>query len=102
MKLEEALKHLREGKKIRHRLLHNNNYVYFQEDEYLMACKVGFRPEFGGDSKDYKLSVTKMKGDYVHTDMTPSLDQCLDGKGAPPSISIMLLLDEDWEVLNET
>lgn len=65
MKLEEALKLLREGKKIHH--------PTFSDDEYLSGCYVGF-PDYIDDNgnlikdtfeqrKERGMSIVKMKGD---------------------------------------
>lgn len=61
MKFEEALQHLREGKKIRN--------PYFEENVYLMACRVGLIGDSHTPIEEKPISIVKMKGDRQHDEM---------------------------------
>jgi|SRR5580692_567031 hypothetical protein len=112
MKLEEALKHLREGKKIRHTFDH-------KEDECLMGCWVSL---FYGKSPK-SLSVVKMTKKDNKWDVSPDMEPKKTGESFEmfdfsfgiinipifdyknfinPSIDIRSLIDDNWEVLNES
>lgn len=112
MKFEEALSKLREGKKIRH--------PSFEKDEYLMGCylTLPFTLEKHGkeesDSFDVvqlnDISITYMLDDKIHLNMRPRLpfleyvDLCekypfLKDKLTYPTINILLIMSDDWEII---
>lgn len=104
MTFEEALKLLKEGKKIRS--------PFFNDDEYLMGCYVGLNTELLGipqedfeEIKSHGMSIVKMKGDRQHPDMTPkhifpdkhcSINPDLHRF---PQINMLLIMRDDWEVV---
>lgn len=90
MILEEALKLMREGKKIRHPL--------FEDDEYLMGCYVTIPGMSYEDAKRNGISVVKMKGDCQHPDMRPKFNA--DSFPHAPCICIFLLTADNWEVID--
>lgn len=65
MKFEEALMALREGKKIWH--------PSFDEDEYLIACRLGF---IGDDSplEENPITIARIKGNRQHDTMAGKLN----------------------------
>lgn len=105
MKFEEALTAMRTGKKIRH--------PNFEDDVYLMACRVGI-PGDDIPLNDKPISIVKMKGDRQHPDMgTGSIDDmCYPGTfiikekylekpckhGIMPQLNLLLLMCDDWEI----
>lgn len=105
MIFEEALKQLRQGKKIRH--------PSFDEDVYFQACYITINPLFNPEGietfkivKARGMSIVKMKGDYQHPDMViGSLDKLnpdWDKKckhGNCPQLNLFLIMADDWEVL---
>jgi len=106
MRFEDALKELRNGKKIRHPL--------FEEDEYLVGCFVGikFIEESFEEMAARGMSITKMKGDLLHKDMTQRLsfletvDLCekypfLQDRIINPQLNLLLVMSDDWEIYSE-
>lgn len=95
MKFEEALAQLRLGKKITH--------PYCEKDVYFQGCYVTLRfiDEPIEDAKNRGMSIVKMKGETQHPDMCPPLDECMDPckHGSNPQIDLLLLMSDDWEVL---
>lgn len=102
MIFEDAIKQMREGKKIRH--------PTFETDVYLQACYIGINPLFGEESfEDIKargMSIVKMKGDRQHPDMgTGSLDRLPKDWDKPckhgnfPQLNLLLVMHDDWEIL---
>ncbi len=95
MKLEEALKLMREGKKIRH--------PFFDKDVHFEGCYISLKytDETFEDAKLKGMSIVKMKGDRQHPDMQPSFDKCMNPceHGSTPQISIFLLMADDWEIV---
>lgn len=116
MLFEDALKLMREGKKIRH--------PHWEKDEYLMACYVVliFSEE---NFEEKKMSIVKMKGEFKHPDMVPhpelyglNIDQTMgkvnklmmEGKipepcSRPelhkfPQLNLLLIMSDKWEILN--
>lgn len=113
MIFEEALKQLRNGKKIRH--------TSFENDEYLMACYIALTTVIDDDGKElidsfddakkHGMSIIRMKGDEQHIDMFPSeklsfkeycdlLDKYpfLQEKFIYPTINLLLIMSDDWEI----
>ncbi len=103
MIFEEALKLLREGKKIRHPI--------FEEDVYFKACyiKLKFSNDTFEDAKERGMSIVKMKGDFVHDDMgmrgsldniniREALNPCKHGHG--PMLHLLLVMSNDWEAFD--
>ncbi len=102
MIFEEALKALREGKKIRS--------PFFEDDEYLMGCYIGL-PDYYDDNgiliqesfedrKSRGLSIVKMKGDRQHNDMVPFRQSCRNPElHIYPQLNLFLVMREDWEII---
>jgi len=104
MKFEDALSALRNGKKIRH--------PSWEKDEYLIGCYVGmigFEESFE-DKKARGMSITKMKGEHIHPEMVgiltinerldildkyPKLNKLISS----PQLNLLLIMSEDWEIL---
>lgn len=97
MKFEEALKQMREGKKIRH--------PSFEDDIYFQACFVSLvgLEEALEEKKARSMSIVKMKGDRQHPDMQPTFKECMNPckHGSTPQISIFLLMADNWDVIIE-
>ena len=102
MIFEEALKLMREGKKIRN--------PYFEEDEYLQACYVGLPAIFDCPADTFEemkargMSIVKMKGDRQHEDMAPKLSEYnpICGKSELhkyPQLNLFLIMRDDWEIV---
>lgn len=94
MIFEDALKLLRDGKKITH--------PYLKEDEYFMACYMGFvfTDEDIEEIKKRGISIVKMKGNKEHAEMRPPKIDWLETELHPfnmPSIPIFALIQDDWE-----
>lgn len=103
MKFEDALSQMRLGKKITHK--------HLGENVYLQACRLGLMFD---DSPiyDMPISIVKMKGEYQHPDMLPplSFSQQMDllniypilrDKITYPTINLLLIMSDDWIVLEE-
>ncbi len=106
MKFEEALSALRNGKKIRHPI--------FPEDEYLAGCYVTLKTIIDDDGKELVdsledtkergMSIVKMKGDRQHPDMLPKnfphrQPCCNPDLHSMPQLNLLLVMSDDWEVL---
>src|SRR5690606_15347591 len=66
MKFEEALTQMRQGKKIRH--------PYFDRDEFLAACRVGFIGDDTTPLEEKPISIVRIKGDRQHDCMAGRLN----------------------------
>jgi len=111
MIFEEALKLMREGKKITHKYLSDTN----EKDVYLKGCYVGFPGETYEQKKSRGLSVVKMKGDKEHEDMgLGNLDDMfIPGTliikqwpekckhGFYPQLNLLLIMSDEWEVYDD-
>lgn len=104
MIFEDALKQMREGKKIRH--------PHWEPDEYLMGCYVTFlnfddtgnekplTPEQLEDAKLRGMSIVKMKGEFKHPDMSPGrYREELCKHGLYPQLNLLLIMQDNWEVM---
>lgn len=112
MNFSEALEAMKAGKKIRH--------PTFEKDEYLMGCylynKAAHFDKFGNfkrnltseelkEAKMGGMSIVKMKGDLQHPDMFPHFkwDEPIpcghDELHRYPQINLLLLIRDDWEVV---
>jgi hypothetical protein len=106
MIFEEALKLLREGKKIRH--------PTFEDDVYLSGCYLTLKTIIDDDgneladsledAKERGMSIVLMKGDRQHKDMMhqnfPSEQPCCNPKlHSFPQLNLFLIMSDDWEVL---
>lgn len=91
MKFENALQQLRQGKKIRHPI--------FPDNEYLMGCYVSliFSDETFEEKKARGMSIVKMKGDKEHPDMRPTYNPSLPYHG--PCVPLLTLMMDNWEVM---
>jgi len=98
MNIEEALSHLRLGKKIKH--------SHMPDDEYYAPCRVSIRPDFTKPIpfNEMPMSIVWMKGDKKHPDFIPSwnpydpkTDPCKHGLN--PMINLLWLISDEWEVL---
>jgi hypothetical protein len=96
MTFEEALKLMREGAKIRH--------PFMPEDEYFQACRVvSF---FYNTPKDtWAISIVHMKGEFQHPNMgAGSLDRLPKDWDKPckhgnfPQLNLLLIMKDDWEL----
>lgn len=107
MIFEDALKLMREGKKITH--------PHFESDVYFQACYVGFTEETFETKKSRGMSIVKMKGDNQHEDMgSGNLDSMLYTgtlilkplpekckHGFMPQINLFLIMSDDWKIYGE-
>lgn len=104
MKFEEALSAVREGKKIRHPIM--------PEDEYLMGCYISIGKEFMGPLdpeyfekiKTRHISIVKMKGEKQHIHMQPNnwpiKQPCCDPDlHSMPQLNLLSIMADDWEIL---
>lgn len=112
MKFEEALKELREGKKITHDLL--------GEDVYLAGCYITFPTIMNDDGTELNdtfedakargMSIVIMKGDREHPDMRPRLPfiehmelidkyPFLKEKITYPTLNLLLIMSDEWRIL---
>lgn len=106
MIFEEALAHLRLGKKIRH--------PDWSEDVFLAGCYVTLKTmvDYNGkeliddieEAKKRGMSIIKCKGDYQHIDMFsrnfPDRQPCCNPDlHSYPQLNLFLVMSEDWEVL---
>ncbi len=98
MKFEDALAQLRLGKKITH--------PYFDTDVHFEACYITlkFSDETSEDAKNRGMSIVKMKGDRQHPDMGTGgsleyIPREFCKHGNMPQIELLLLMSDDWEVL---
>lgn len=98
MIFEDALKLLREGKKITH--------PYFEDDEYFVRCYHDLLGHFAEENGKRKVFITKMKGEYLHEDMKPNFDlwnpsvsneELWKQKNSGASIPLILLTSKHWE-----
>lgn len=98
MKFEEALTALREGAKIRHPSM--------PDDEYYMACRVSIRPDFTQPIRidEMPMSIVWMKDGKKHPDMDyrwnshdPKTDPCKHGMA--PMINLLWLMSDEWKIL---
>lgn len=101
MKFEEALAALREGAKIWHEGM--------PEDEYYMACRIGL-VGMKIPTHEMKISIVHMKSDKEHPDMYPQLrfDKQIDllekypflrDKITFPTINLFLLMSDEWKII---
>lgn len=107
MNFEDALRELRNGKKIRS--------PFFEDDEYLMGCYLGL-PSYYDDNgnlvedsweaqKARGMSIVKMKGEEQSPDMYPSCvfpqDKCSINPQlhSYPQLNLLLIMRDDWEVI---
>lgn len=109
MKFEEALAHMREGKKITHDLIQDNDG---ENNVYFMSCRVGFK-FCDIPVESWPISVVKMKGEYKHADMgAGSIDNMFHPgtlmvkeeflekpckHGVMPQLNLLLIMCNDWE-----
>ena len=77
MDFSEALKLLKQNKKIRH--------SSFEKDEYLIACKQGLNKNLMWPS------FVKMKNDKIH----------YESKRMPSFLNAALIMCDKWEIANE-
>jgi len=98
MKFEEALAALREGAKIWH--------PGMPDDEYYMVCRVSIRPDFAQPIRidEMPMSIVWMKEGKQHPDMAyrwnlhdPKTDPCKHGMA--PMINLLWLMSEGWKIL---
>lgn len=99
MKLEQALCLLREGKKIWHPGMAN--------DEYYMACKIFLHSDLLQDSiifDELPLSIVWMKEGKEHPDMKfqwdmydPKTDPCKHGMS--PMINLYWIISDEWKMV---
>jgi len=97
MIFEEALKLLREGKKIRH--------PCFADDEYLMGCYVTIGSYYSPQDveafellKEREISITWMLGENLHPRMKPLYVEFNDASQCHPRINLLLLTSDEWEI----
>lgn len=106
MKFEEALSHMRQGKKITHESL--------GENVYLMACRVGFMFD-DTPFEERPISIVKMLGDRQHPDMgsgsiddivypgtmviNPKVFENPCKHGHFPQLNLLLVMADDWQVI---
>ena len=122
MTFEEALTHLRKGRKIRH--------PTFDKNEYLMACRVGFL-EDEMPLEERPISIVKMNGDRQADEMAGVLNYVVKIKRQLkkiltsedyakyhnayteiemskifnedifkyPQLNLFLVMDDEWEIL---
>lgn len=98
MIFEEALSKMRKGKKIRHPMM--------EPDEYFIACRIGLK--FGNEkpTSEWPISISKMKGEYLHPDMgAGSLDKLPKDWDKPPckhgnfpQINLLYIMSDEWMV----
>ena len=100
MKLEEALQALRQGAKIRH--------PGMPEDEYYIPCRVCLNPDISEpiNIQEMPISITWMKGERQHPDMSykwdvynPKTDPCKHGMS--PMINLLWLMSDQWEIIGD-
>jgi hypothetical protein len=96
MVFEEALKAIREAKKIWH--------PSFNKDEYLMGCYITINPLLCPDGiEPFKMvqargmSITWMLGENIHPKMKPKFIP-KDDVPFYPQIDLFLLMAYDWEI----
>jgi len=98
MKFEEALTALRNGAKICH--------PYMPEDEYYMACRVSLRPDITKpiNLHEMPMSIVWMKSGKEHPDFRPKwnmydpkTDPCKHGMS--PMINLLWLMSDEWKVI---
>lgn len=88
MRFEDALSALREGKKIRHPCM--------PEDEYYMRCRARINPKyFPVDAQpcDWE-SIVWMKGNREHPDMRPHGIVCKHGFS--PMMNLFWVISDEW------
>lgn len=105
MKFEEALVAMREGAKIWH--------PGMDDDEYFSGCYVSFPGEDFEEVKNTRdISIVRIKDGKQHPDMMPRLpfrEQCdlidkypfLREKITYPTISLLLVMSDEWKILGE-
>jgi hypothetical protein len=104
MIFEEALKAMRNGKKIR--------ISFMPEDEYYAACYVTFK--FSDDqekeleeAKERGMSIVWMKGKFQHPDMGGGNPDKIDWNkitnpckhGNYPMMNLLWIMHNDWEII---
>lgn len=98
MKFEDALCALREGAKIWH--------PGMPDDEYYMVCRISIRPDLTHpiNINEIPLSIVWMKDGKQHPDMAyrwnpfdPKTDPCKHGMA--PMINLLWLMSESWKIL---
>lgn len=100
MKFEDALKAMREGKKIRD--------PSWEKDVYLIGCYVTSKllNITFQQAKENGMSIVKMKNGYQHPDMRPKnwpdKQNCCDPElHSYPQLCLLSIMREDWEVVDE-
>ena len=111
MKFEDALKLMREGKKIR--------CSFMPDDEYYIACYVGLKniddfgnevkptPEEFEESKSRGMSICWMKGENIHSDMKPKYifpqDKCSINPQlhSYPQLNLLYVMADSWDIIGE-
>lgn len=100
MKFEEALKALRNGAKIQHPSM--------PEDEYYMSVRVSLRPVVTKPINIWEMpeSIIWMKDGREHPEYRPSYnpndpktDPCKHGMS--PMINLLWLMSEEWKVIGD-
>lgn len=89
MIFEDALKLLREGKKIRHNS--------FKEGQYLLSCYVVQRHHSKYYPQQPQLHTFKLEIDDIHPNIDPDYDSLLISKHCFSSISVNILMSDEWE-----
>lgn len=98
MKFEEALSALREGAKIWH--------PGMPDDEYYMACRVSIHPDISQPLSidEMPMSIVWMKDGKQHPEMfykwnsyDPKTEPCKHGMA--PMINLLWLISERWKIL---
>ena len=93
MNIEDALAALRAGKKIWHKGM--------PEDEYYMACRITFNPEFMNESMSLDqmpLSIVWMKDGKEHPEMRPKWNMY---DPMCPMINLLWLMSDGWKVIGD-